>query len=133
MVHSKDTRRETKLGDLDIDRRKVSARRDDSRRKFIDEAYKTIYIPAYVNLIYPNFPVKIHAFSNLIEELSPAEWVVNTLAVEQAQSAMPLLGLREFARILIDRGMVTNSKGENISAKNADLTATDCYFLKTGT
>ncbi|MBC7531789.1 MAG: hypothetical protein H7318_09440 [Oligoflexus sp.] len=133
MTKSTDTRREQELSKLDIDRRKTMSRRDDSRRQFIDDAYSKIYIPSYVNLIYPQFPVNVHAFSNDIEELSPAEWAVNNLGLEHAKAKKALMGLKEFAKVLVERGLVTNADGESVSMKDADLEVTNIYYLNTGT
>ncbi|MBC7659547.1 MAG: hypothetical protein H7249_07535 [Chitinophagaceae bacterium] len=132
MVKSKAGRREKESPKLDIDRRKVTVRREEARRQFIDEAYETVYIPSYINLIFPKYPVTVHAFTNVLDQISPAVWAVNDLGIEHAKTQKPLMGLKDFAKVLIDRGLVTNAKGESVTSAAADLTMTEHYFLKVG-
>ena len=138
MAKEKDDRRSQELAGLDIDRRRMEARREAQRRPWLSKAYEEIYISAYVNAVYPRFPSKVHAFSNVEgeEELSSAEWVVANLGVSDATAKQALRSLSSFAQELIKSGLVVDETGKvvivekTVVVQNATI---DKYLLKTGT
>ena len=127
-------RRETESSKLDIDRRKNDARRDTQRRPWLGRAYEDIYITSYVNAVHPRFPAKVHAFSNLEgeSELSPAEWAVAEMAIEDARSTKALRSLAVFAGEMIRRGLVVDEAGQAVM-KLGETKDVEHYQLRTGT
>lgn len=135
MAAAKDDRRSQELKDLDIDRRKSDVRRDDKRRPWLSKAYEEIYISSYVNSIYPRFPSKVHALSNLEgdSELSAAEWAVANLAVNDAEKSLALRNLRTFAAELIQKGLVVDEAGKPVMTDaSGKAEGLDHWLLKTG-
>lgn len=129
------SRRQKDLGKLDIDRRKGSARRDDDRRYWLDNAYETIYIPSYMNEFHVCFETKIHAFSNLFdEEPANAEWVAYEIAQMDARRKRCPRTIKDFALEMIRRGLVVDENGVELTTTNApQINFMDHLRLKTGT
>lgn len=135
MAKATDDRRSEELSGLDIDRRRSDARRDGQRRPWLGRAYEEIYISSYVNAVYPQYPSRVHAFSNLEgeAELSAAEWVVANLGISDATGPLPMRTLSAFASELIKKGLVVDEAGKAVMAqKSVEKEMIEHYLLKTG-
>jgi hypothetical protein len=131
MPKAKRDRRTKDSGKLDIERRIGMDRREESSRIMLDQAYEDIYIKNYVNAIYPKYPVKVHAFSNMEQELSAAQWAAANLAVADAQGGAALRTLRGFVMCMIQSGFVVKADG-TVASQEA-LEAGQIGYLQTGT
>ncbi len=132
MSQSKEARRQIDSGKLDIDRRRKDNRRSEDRRVWLDTVYEDIYVRSYVNQIHPRFQVSIHAFSNMDEEPSRGEWAANTLAIEDAQQARGMRSLSVFARDMIAKGLVIDSKGKELQLSTLPTVEYIDLVLKAG-
>ncbi len=130
--HQEKGRRSTPKTELDIDRRKTheNSRRDESRRVWLEEAYEHIYLPAYMNMFHPHFESRIHAFSNHAADPSPAEWQVHALAESDAQEKKTPRTVREFAREMIQKGLVQDEQGRKVEASSTNQWDASHLILK---